>query len=135
VLDSLNPSDDVRPAELSDTIVKLLVRGVHIRTENPLVLIAEDFFEDFRAPRSGYMEERNHRSDKYPKPAALALRLPSGLIDVEDRLSPERLLRSFMSGRQGFGDFLMKLADRAQADLNTENRLGDFLTTSASHTV
>jgi len=135
MLDSLNPSDDVRPAELSDTVVKLLVRGVHVRTQNPLVLIAEDFLEHLRTPRGSYMEQRNHRSDKYPKPAALALRFPSGLIDVEDRLFRESLLRFFMSGRQGFGDFLMKLADRAQADLNTENRLGDFLTTSASHTV
>lgn len=46
VLDSLDPSDDVGPAELPESIVKLLVRRVHVRTENSLVFIAQDLFED-----------------------------------------------------------------------------------------
>lgn len=46
VLDSFDPSDDVGPAELSDATVKRLVGTVHVRTENPRVLIAQDLFED-----------------------------------------------------------------------------------------
>lgn len=135
VLDSLDPSDDVRPAELSDTVVKLLVRGEHVRTENSLVLIAEDFFEDFRAPRGSYMEKRNHRSDECPKPTALSLRFPSGLVDVEDRLLRQTFPCVCIGVSQGLGDFLMELADGSQTDVNTENGFGYFLAAAASYSV
>jgi hypothetical protein len=135
VFDSLDPSDDVGPAELSDTVVELLVGRVHVRTKNSLVPITQDFSEDLRPPRCGYMEEGNRRSYEYPKPAALSLSFPSGLIDVENRLFRQSLPRLCMGTSQGFGDLLMKLAHRSETDVDPEDRLGDFLTTPPSDSV
>ncbi len=64
------------------------------------------------------MEECNSRSDEYSKPASFSLRFLSGLVDVENGLLRKRSGYLFMSRRQGFGDFLMKLAHRSQTDVN-----------------
>jgi hypothetical protein len=135
VLDSLDASDDVGPAELPDAIVKRLVRRVHVRTENSLVIITQDLFEDSGPSRSCHMEKRNNRSDDDPKPATLSLIFPTGLVDVENRLFRQSLPCGFMGRRQGFRDLLMELADRSKTDVNPEDRLGDFLTTPASYSM
>ena len=81
------------------------------------------------------MVERYEGRDDNPKPTALPLFFPSGLVDVEDRLFRQRLSCRFMCRRQGFGYLLMELADRSQTDVDPENRLGDFLATPASYSV
>ncbi len=46
MLDSSDASDDVSPAELADSMVKSLVRRVHVRAKDALVLIAQQLSED-----------------------------------------------------------------------------------------
>ena len=111
MLDSLDGSDDMRPAELPDAVVKRLIGRVHVRAQNSLVLLAQDLFEDLCPPRCGYMVVRYERRDDDPEPAPFRLLFPSGLVDVEDRLFRQRLICLFMDGCEGFGDLLMELAD------------------------
>jgi hypothetical protein len=81
------------------------------------------------------MEVLVSRSDHHPQPSTFALRLPSGLVDVEDRLLRQSLPCLVVGRGQGFRDLLMKLADRSQADVYPENGFGDFLTAPASYPV
>jgi hypothetical protein len=81
------------------------------------------------------MEKHHNRSNEYPKPAALSLRFPSGLVDVEDRLFGQSLPCLRMGASKGFGDLLMKFAHGSERDVNPEDRLRDFLPTSPSDSV
>jgi len=135
MLDSLDTPDDVSPTELAHSIVKGIVGRVHVRTEDPLVLIAQDLFEDLRPPGCGYMEEGNKRGDEDPKPPAFSLSFPSGLVDVEHRLFRQSLPCLLMGGSQGFRDLLMELANGPQTDVDAEDGLGDLLTAPPSYSV
>lgn len=135
MFDSLDGSDDVGPAELSDPMVKRLVRRVHVRTKNSFVYIAQNLSEDLCTPRCGHMEVLVCRGDHHPQPSTLALRLPPGLVDVQGWLFGQSLPSLVMGRGQGLRDFLMKLADRSQADVYPENGFGHFLTAPASYPV
>ena len=135
MFDSLDTSDDAGPAELSDPVVKRLVRRIHVRTEYSFVRIAQNLSEDLCAPRCGHMEVLIRRSDHNSQPATFAMRLPSGLVDVEGRLLRQSLPCFVVGSGQGFRDLLMKLANRSQADVYPEDGLGDFLTAPASHSM
>jgi len=135
MFDSLDGSDDVGPAELSETIVKRLVRGVHVRTEDSPVCPAQNLSEDLCSPRCGHMEVLDAGSDHNPQPSTFPVRFPSSLVDVELRLLRQSL-PCFGAGRgQGFRNLLMKLADRSQADVYSEDGLGDFLAAPTSYAV
>ena len=135
MLDSPDVSYDVSPAKLTDAVVKSLVRRIHIRTQYARVFVAQDIFEYLCSPGFGHMIESDGRCDQDPKPASQALRSPSGLIPIENRLLREMLSRLFVRVCQGFGDLLVKLADRSQTNADSENRRSYFFATSASHSM
>lgn len=85
VLHAFDFADDMSPTELSDALVKRLVRGIHIRAEGSFVDLAQDILEDFGTPRGGNMEKGYLRSSETPEPTTFTLAAPAGLIDVEDR--------------------------------------------------
>jgi len=135
MFDSFDTPDDVSPTELAHSMVKSLVGRVHVRTEDTLVFVAQDLFEDLGASGCRYMEEGNNRGDKDPKPPPFSLSFPSGLVDVEHRLLRQSLPCSCVGGHQGFRDLLMEFADGPQTDVDAKDRLGDLLAASASHSM
>jgi len=135
MFEALEGPDDMGPTDLPCPLVIGVVRRKHVRTDDPVEDFSEDSLEHLCSPRCGYMVERYKGRDDDPKPAALPLLLPSGLVDVEDRLFRQGLLCLFMGRRQGFGDLLMEFADRPERNVDPENRLGDFLAAPASYSV
>lgn len=80
----------MRPAELALARDVLEIRGQPITAEDPRKGVAEHGLQHVRAPRGSNVIDDERACDERPEPALVAVGPMTGLIDVENRLVPQR---------------------------------------------
>lgn len=124
------------PLQVSSANLRVasLDRGVNvpsIRGEDPANL-ADQGKESLLASTFVDHEEGQKRRRGRPKPLLLSRLLPTSFVDVLSRCFTNCIADLRMRLRQGFGDFGLGLAHRAESDRNTQYVHDEFLRTSAA---
>ena len=129
LLDAQEVSLQVRPAELSDSLVVLDVGAEAVTAQDAGKHRPQNLLKDLRATAFRDYEEGEGSRHQHPKPAFLPVLAPARLVPVEDRFMRKPLFEFFTRGLQGLAGFLDVPLRAAESDRSAQSafeQLFDF---------